>query len=444
VNAPPHAAEADDALPREAAPDSTLSLLADPYSFISKRCRRYGADAFEARLFFRKTLCLTGRAAAELFYDAGRFVRNGGAPEPVRATLFGKGGIQGLDGDEHRSRKQMFLSLTTGAPARALAFRVARECREAAGRWQALGRIVLYDELHTILTRSVCAWAGVSLAADEVPRRARQITAMFDSAGAKGFRHLRARVARGRCERWLARLVVRIREGKCSVPPESAAATIASYRDVEGRLLPPRIAAIELLNVLRPTLAISVYCVFAAHALHLHPLWRERLRPGDAERLGWFVQEVRRLYPFFPAVVARVRCPFEWRGHRFPEGQRAMLDLYGTNHDPRTWELPEEFRPERFRAWKGDLFGLVPQGGGHAESGHRCPGEEITLEVMKVFVAFLIREIEYEVPRQDLRIDTARLPALPRDRFILRKVHLRRRGADQAFEHRRHSRSRSK
>lgn len=37
---------------------------------------------------------------------------------------------------------------------------------------------------------------------------------------------------------------------------------------------------------------------------------------------------------------------------------------------------------------------------------------------------FLVNVIKYEVPRQDLRIDYSRLPALPRSRFAMRGVRM--------------------
>jgi fatty-acid peroxygenase len=40
--------------------------------------------------------------------------------------------------------------------------------------------------------------------------------------------------------------------------------------------------------------------------------------------------------PFFPAVAARVRRDFDWKGYRLPRGRRVLLDLYGTDYDPRT------------------------------------------------------------------------------------------------------------
>lgn len=87
--------------PRDSSPDSTLALLRDPYQFIAKRCRTHGADLFETRLLLRKTICMSGPEVAELFYDGSRFTRHGAAPQRLQKTLFGKGGVQGLDGEAH-------------------------------------------------------------------------------------------------------------------------------------------------------------------------------------------------------------------------------------------------------------------------------------------------------------------------------------------------------
>jgi fatty-acid peroxygenase len=92
--------------------DSSVALLADPYRFIGNHCKRLGSDVFEATLLFQDTLCMSGEHAAALFYDPKRFQREGAAPELLRATLFGKGGVQGLDGARHRARKSLFMALT--------------------------------------------------------------------------------------------------------------------------------------------------------------------------------------------------------------------------------------------------------------------------------------------------------------------------------------------
>jgi hypothetical protein len=80
--------------------DHTIPLLRDPYNYISKKCHSLGGkDVFEDRILFQQTICMMGKDAVEKFYDNDLFIRAGAAPEPIRATLFGKGGVQVLDGD---------------------------------------------------------------------------------------------------------------------------------------------------------------------------------------------------------------------------------------------------------------------------------------------------------------------------------------------------------
>ena len=408
-------------IPRDQSFDSTLALLLDPYGFVSKRCRRYGADLFQARLLLRPTICMTGPEAAEMFYRQDLFVRRGATPGRIQKTLFGRGGVQGLDGDAHRHRKQMFMSLMTPERIDILKELTAGSWRVYAQRWTAQDRVVLYDEVQQLLTRAVCTWAGVPLPEPEVRRRTAELTALFDYAGSVGPEHWWSRLSRKRSERWIEDIVEGVRASRLDPPEDSAARVIATWRDLDGALLSPRIAAVELLNILRPTVAVSVFITFAAHALHRFPACRSKLQTDD-ESLEFFVQEVRRFYPFFPAVLARVGREFEWNGCRFPRGQRVMLDLYGTNHDPRAWDAPEEFRPERFRRRDGSPFNFIPQGGGDHDLNHRCPGEWITIEIMKASSRFLASRIRYDVPDQDLRIAFSRPPAVPRSRFVITNV----------------------
>ncbi|NNG58797.1 cytochrome P450 [Sphingomonas paucimobilis] len=403
--------------------DETLALLADPYRFISSQCQRLGANAFETRVLLKKTTCLKGAKAAEIFYDATRFKREGAMPTAIQKTLLGQGGVQGLDGETHRHRKQMFMSLMTPERVRALARLFEAEWRGAVPGWTRKGEIVFYDELHEPLARAVCAWAGVPLSDDEASNRAGELRALFDAAGSASPRHLWSRLARRRVDTWAARIIEDIRAGSVGPGPETAAYAVAWHRDRNGSLLSPHVAAVELVNVLRPTVAIAVYITFVAHALQTCSGVRAALaqQPDYAEL---FVQEVRRFYPFFPAVVARARRDFEWEGMTVPEGRQAMLDLYGSTHDAAIWADPEKFRPERFRAWNEDSFNFIPQGGGDHYLGHRCPGEWIVLAIMKVAAHLLVNAMRYDVPDQDLSIDFARLPALPKSGFVMRNVHM--------------------
>jgi len=287
--------------------------------------------------------------------------------------------------------------------------------------WTRESQVIFYEALHPILAEAVCDWAGVPLPAEERIKRTRDLVLLFDRAAALGLGHFQARRARSRSEAWLARIIKDVRDSRLVPHAESALAVIAGHRDENGALLSPKIAAVELLNVLRPTVAASVYITLLAHALHSFP----DLAPtpaSDRSEMGYFVQEVRRFYPFFPAVAARSRKDFRWRNVRFPAGRRFLLDLHATNTDPHLWNEPETFNPERFREEGISAFALIPQGGGDVPKNHRCPGETVVLEVMERALRMLLCEMEYRLPPQDLRIDRSRMPALPGSKIILEDI----------------------
>ena len=58
-----------------------------------------------------------------------------------------------------------------------------------------------------------------------------------------------------------------------------------------------------------------------------------------------------------------------------------------------------------------------PPGHGDYLTGHRCPGEAMTVDLVKSALHLLASEVVYTVPRQDLSIDLSRMPALPASRF---------------------------
>ena len=329
-------------IPEDRSLDSTLALALDGYKFISKKCQRYQTDIFQTRLLLEQTICFKGEEAAKLFYNPEKFTRKKAAPKRIKKTLFGQGGVQGLDGDAHRQRKQMFMSLMTDERIKQLADLTSEQWCAYAKKWEKMDKVVLLNEAQSVFCRAVCAWAGVPLQESAVEQMTNDLAAMIDSSGAVGPKHWQGRRSRERAEKWIENVIEQVRTDQLEVPEESATHVIAWHRCLDGKLLDKRIAAVEIINVLRPTVAVARYVTFAALALHEHPECRQKLQIED-NYLELFVQEVRRFYPFFPFASARVLQEFDWQGYHFPQGRRVLLDLYGTNHDPRLWDSPEDF-----------------------------------------------------------------------------------------------------
>jgi fatty-acid peroxygenase len=401
--------------------DSTLAFRADPYRFIGRACAAQGTWGVRGRLLLQPTVFLTGAAAARVFYESPQLRRADAAPGALLATLLGRGGVQTLDAAEHRHRKAMFMHLLHG-PALDALLQVAQanwlRCVQRPGVPDAPQGVPLYLLLQHWLFDTALEWAGVHV--DPVDRSHGQ-TAMvdlFDNAASSIGGHLLARASRRWLQRWLGRCIDSERQGEPAFRPGGAAQAIALHRGMDGELLPTEVAAVELLNVLRPIVAVSVFATFCAHALVLYP--RERSRLDTDQGVFAFVQEVRRIYPFFPAAMARVHGEFEADGLDFRDGERVLLDLYGTNRDPQHWDEPRKFMPSRFLDGMPARYSFVPQGGGDTAVHHRCPGEDFTVALMALAVRKLAHGTRFEAPDQDLSLDMRRLPALPREGMRVR------------------------
>lgn len=397
--------------------DQTIPFLREGYGFISNRCDRLGTDAFHTRLMLRRATCLRGEEAARVFYHPDRFTRRRGAMPPTTMRLLqDKGSVQSLEGAAHRQRKALFLRLLTDDTAERDFLALFREEWLAAlEHWTARPEIVLHDEVNRTLTRAVCRWVGVP------QMEPRELTSMIENAGSVGPAVLGALARRRRTEARL-RAVVEAARGRGAPDGETPLRAILDHRDPDGERLSPEVAVVELLNILRPVVAIGRYIMFTAMALHDHPGWRARLRDGSDRERQYFVEEVRRLYPFFPLIAGVAKAPFRWRDHGFAAGDWVILDLYGTTHDPRLFPEPQVFDPLRGLDWRRLDHGFIPQGAGDPEETHRCPGERLTVATMREAARLLTQAMSYDVPPQDLSLPLHRMPTRPARNLILSNI----------------------
>ncbi|WP_024510175.1 cytochrome P450 [Bradyrhizobium sp. ARR65] len=403
-------------IPDEGGLDHSLALVSEGYNFITNRCRKFNSDIFSTRLLGRAFYCIRGADAAAMFYEQGRFTRQGGLPNSVLHLLQDEGSVAVLDADAHHHRKAMMMSLMSAGRLQEIAELASSGLRDHARHLIGHGAVVMHGELRKVLCAAACRWAGIDLNESDLADLTVDIGAMIDNAGSVGPSNWIARVERHGAERLLRGIVEDVRAGRARPAEGTALHAISVHRDLDGELLSPEVAAVELLNILRPTVAIARFMTFALLALREHPKARQRLGSDDTY-LEAFVQEVRRFYPFFPFVAGKARTQFDWRGCHFHEGDLFLLDLYGTCHDDASWDEPMAFRPERFIKWPGDPFTMIPQGGGDHFVNHRCAGEWLTINVMKAMLRTLARDIDLETPEQDLSIDLAKMPALPTSGF---------------------------
>ncbi len=387
----PHAVRKVEKAPRKLAdrvrrPELATALWRHGYDALPA-LRRDAEDpsAYPASLLGRPALVVRGEEGVRLFYDESLLCRKDALPRAVTGLLFGHGAVHGLDDEPHLDRKKMFLDVMREDQVALLQERVRVELANALPNWAARPPFSLFDELVRIYGTAVLDWAGTGCHGNDAERLSAELARVVDGFGLAGAAYPRGWLARLRVDGWARRVVAAARSGEL-LPRRGSIVDALTHG--QGRGLPLDVAAVELVNVVRPTVAVAWLGAAAAVALADHPAYGAELADPEADDArDAFAHEVRRCYPFVPALAARVRITWTHRGHPIRPGHHVVLDVPGTNRDSRAWESPETFRPERFTgAPQGDAF--VPQGGGEP-TGHRCPGEGASQALLRETVRTL-------------------------------------------------------
>jgi len=394
--------------------DRTATLMRTGYRFSGwLRARATGPGrATTLRLLGRRSLVVSGREGVDLFYDTERVQRRSATPGSVARTIFGRGAVHTLDDAAHRHRKQLFLEVTRPELEADLADRVAAKWSLELDRWVRHGTGTVLPAAVGVFGEAVQEWAGAGDAPDVMERRSRDLGRIVDGFATPSPAWLRARWARRRANAWASQVIIEVRQGRRRPGARTAASVMAHARGLDGDLLPVRTAAVELLNVLRPTIAVAYFAAFAALELEANPDLADRCATGDPVAVEKFCQEVRRMSPFVPLLAGRSRCPFTWRGHEVRQGDQVFLDVYGTDTDPDAWADAATFDPDRFASAAAERTDFIPQGGGSVETGHRCPGEGIAMALLRTVVPSLAR-LDWSIHPEDRVYSLRRVPARP-------------------------------
>lgn len=385
------------------------------------------APVVKATFLTEEIIAVYGEEAARKFYDPTLFKREGVMPTPVLKTLFGEDGVQTLDGKAHHHRKNYFMDLMT--PERMEDYRNLLDEKLEQKLAKQNGTFELFDLANMVLFETIAEWSGINLgnlSEDEIENLAKNQITMISGAVTSPTDHFKGIADRNESEEWAQGLIKDAREHPVPGKEHLALYTFAHATDLEGDLLPLEVAAVELLNVIRPTVALTVWMALMGHALFAMDGVYDELK-ADFEKLqDPFIQEMRRYYPFFPMLPAIAIDDVEINGYHIPKGTWTILDLYGSNHDGRTIDQPEQFDIHRYVGRAEDLsyeeeYEMIAQGGGKFREMHRCAGEWITLHSMRVFSDHLVNKHEFTVPEQDWEIPMNQFPTCPNSKSLLFK-----------------------
>ena len=380
-----------------------IRLLTDGYFYWQNK-REHPSDVVTTRLIGKRWLCGADPEAAVAVYDPDRVVRKDAVPEPLQATLFGKGGVQGLEGVRHQNRKAWFVANQSTPEQKSIVAEFQHSWSEALSGTDSLQ---VFSTAAEKLFDAATSWLECSPPSRyKAQRLTRDMIAMVDAIGSVGPRHLAGRLARKRAEKW-ARQVLLERAKARTHGASSPLDGLIGLEEPGGEPLSLRAASVELLNVTRPVTAVAWYVSFCGLALHNNPGLKDLLAERP-QMIVPFCHEVRRFYPFAPFTAGRAIDAFELGGVVAQPGDMVAVDVYGMHHNPDFWSQPQVFDPERFCGARPEAY--APQGTGNMFTSHRCPGEDLTLQLMAAATTELV-ERSWTVPLQPLDVDKTRIPA---------------------------------
>ncbi|ESR66693.1 cytochrome P450 family 81 subfamily D polypeptide 8 [Citrus sinensis] len=112
--------------------------------------------------------------------------------------------------------------------------------------------------------------------------------------------------------------------------------------------------------------------------------------------LRCIILETLRLYPAGPFLLpheSSEECTVG--GFRIPRGTMLLVNIWAIQNDPKIWENPTKFNPERFEGIEGARdhgFKFMPFGSGRRS----CPGEALSMRIVGLTLGSLIQCFEWE------------------------------------------------
>jgi len=187
---------------------------------------------------------------------------------------------------------------------------------------------------------------------------------------------------------------------------------LIAARDEDGSAMSDRQVRDEVVTLFfagHETTALAL--LFSLVLLAQHPAARSRLeaevdevvgdrppRLDDLERLPFVagvIHEAMRLYPPAWLIAREATQDLPLREHRIRRGDQVVIAPWLNHRDPRWFDAPLAFRPER---WLGDLADRLPRmaympfGGGPRV----CIGNHFALAEMRLVLAALTRQLRLE------------------------------------------------
>lgn len=129
---------------------------------------------------------------------------------------------------------------------------------------------------------------------------------------------------------------------------------------------------------------------------------------SDIPNLPYFqavMKEILRLHPTATIITRQSREHCKIQGYEIPKNTSVLINLYAVMRDPKVWDDPNEFKPERFvvsrekegslskeKEIEGRLSNFFTFGGGR----RRCVGMMLSYSIMNATIAAMVQCFDWK------------------------------------------------
>uniref|UniRef100_A0A2P2PJ51 Cytochrome P450 81D11-like n=1 Tax=Rhizophora mucronata TaxID=61149 RepID=A0A2P2PJ51_RHIMU len=121
------------------------------------------------------------------------------------------------------------------------------------------------------------------------------------------------------------------------------------------------------------------------------------------------IKETLRLYPPAPMLLPHSASEISTvGGYEIPQGTMLLVNAWAVHRDPKVWDEPHDFKPERFEAFavEQEGFKFLPFGIGR----RACPGSNMAMRMVSLALGSLIQCFQWEKVKleEDMTISSLR------------------------------------
>lgn len=340
--------------------ESAVQFHRDPIRFLDQEFPAPG-DALwlpERQLFLADAAASRAVLANDegLYQDHSDFFRS-------RRGLFGPRSAQVEIGRAARTLLRDHLRAHAGELPAAV-----RQALAPSSEWPDAGNWLVYRHLKAALA-----------APDSPARLLRMLDSIVERSALAGARERRSRWARAvfrfRALRELAREIDRRRARGAAGPPADLLDVVAGAAD--SGAVSPELAEVFVSFVFAVAGSVGFVLGWSLYLLGTHP--------GTETEPAWVVREALRLWPVAWLLGRQPARDHEVAGVAVTPGDEVVVCPYAVHRNPRYWDDPDSFRPERW-ATAPDQEGFIPFGWGP----HRCVAASLSMQLVEDVLRIVI------------------------------------------------------